>query len=74
MAHWADEIGIDPVVWATALFGVATAALLVTAVSERRPPARAAFAIFVDCATKARPIPGFSAILPPGMVPHESAS
>jgi hypothetical protein len=32
MAHWADELGIDPVVWVTALFGVVTAALLVTAI------------------------------------------
>ena len=32
MAHWADEIGIDPVVWATALFGVVAAAVLVTAI------------------------------------------
>ena len=31
MAHWSDEIGIDPVVWATALFGVVTVAILVTA-------------------------------------------
>ena len=32
MAHWSDEFGIDPVVWATALFGVVTAAILVTAI------------------------------------------
>ena len=32
MTHWADELGIDPVVWATALFGVVTAAILVTAI------------------------------------------
>jgi hypothetical protein len=31
MASWSDEPRIDPVVWATALFGVVTAALLVTA-------------------------------------------
>jgi hypothetical protein len=32
MAHWSDGFGIDPVVWGTALFGVVTAAILVTAV------------------------------------------
>jgi hypothetical protein len=31
MASWSDEPRIDPVVWATALFGVVTAVLLVTA-------------------------------------------
>jgi hypothetical protein len=30
--HWTDELGIDPVVWATAVFGVVTAVLLVAAV------------------------------------------
>ena len=32
MAHWSNELRIDPVVWATALFGVVTAAILVTAI------------------------------------------
>jgi hypothetical protein len=32
MAHWSDEFGIDPVEWGTALFGVVTAVILVTAV------------------------------------------
>jgi hypothetical protein len=32
MAHWSNELRIDPVVWATALFGVITAAILVTAI------------------------------------------
>jgi hypothetical protein len=32
MAHWSDELRIDPVVWATALVGVLTAAILVTAI------------------------------------------
>jgi hypothetical protein len=32
MAHWSNELRIDPVVWGTALFGVITAAILVTAV------------------------------------------
>jgi hypothetical protein len=32
MAHWSHEFGIDPVVWATALFGVVAAAILVTAI------------------------------------------
>ena len=32
MAHWSDELRIDPVVWATALFGVLAAAILVTAI------------------------------------------
>jgi hypothetical protein len=32
MAHWSGEFGFDPVVWATALFGVVTAAILVTAI------------------------------------------
>jgi hypothetical protein len=32
MAHWSNELRIDPVVWATALFGVFTAAILVTAI------------------------------------------
>jgi hypothetical protein len=32
MAHWSDELRIDPVVWATVLFGVLAAAVLVTAV------------------------------------------
>ena len=31
MAHWSDELRIDPVVWATALFGIATAAMLAAA-------------------------------------------
>jgi hypothetical protein len=31
-AHWSNELRIDPVVWATALFGVVTAAILVTAI------------------------------------------
>ena len=32
MAHWSNELRIDPVVWATALFGVVTAAILVTTI------------------------------------------
>jgi hypothetical protein len=32
MAHWSNEPRIDPVVWATALFGVVTAAILVTVI------------------------------------------
>jgi hypothetical protein len=32
MARWPDQLAIDPVVWATALFGVVTAAILVTTV------------------------------------------
>jgi hypothetical protein len=32
MAHLSNGLGIDPVVWATALFGVVTAAFLVTAI------------------------------------------
>ena len=32
MAHWSNELRIDPVVWATAVFGVITAAILVTAI------------------------------------------
>jgi hypothetical protein len=32
MAHWSNELGIDPVVWATTLFGIVAAAILVTAV------------------------------------------
>ena len=32
MAHWSNELRIDPVVWGTALFGVITAAILVTAI------------------------------------------
>jgi hypothetical protein len=32
MTNWSNEPRIDPVVWATALFGVLTAALLVTAI------------------------------------------
>jgi hypothetical protein len=30
MAPWSNEPRIDPVVWATALFGVVTAALIAT--------------------------------------------
>jgi len=32
MAHWSNELRIDPVVWGTALLGVIAAAILVTAV------------------------------------------
>jgi hypothetical protein len=32
MARWSNEPRIDPVVWATALFGVVTAAILVAAI------------------------------------------
>jgi hypothetical protein len=32
MAHWSSEPRIDPVVWATALFGVVTAVILVTVI------------------------------------------
>jgi len=32
MVHWSNELRIDPVVWATALFGVVTAAILVMAI------------------------------------------
>jgi hypothetical protein len=30
MASWSNEPRVDPVVWATALFGVLTAAILLT--------------------------------------------
>jgi hypothetical protein len=32
MTLWSDGFGFEPVVWATALFGIVTAVILVTAV------------------------------------------
>jgi hypothetical protein len=32
MPHWTYERRIDPVVWGTALFGIVTAAILVSAI------------------------------------------
>jgi len=52
MAHWSNELRIDPVVWATALFGVITAAILVT-----RFRTFAAAVVHLRCAYRHHPQP-----------------